>query len=103
MTFTENSPQRPRRRRRSDIEPNISSTSPDLVTSSHEENQEQTNFSSVPTTNEKCTEIDEIAAELSQESAYPIKDSDFSDDSHNWYSESEPNSEDYWSFLGRYE
>ena len=32
-----------------------------------------------------------MAAELSQESTHPITDSNFSDDSHNWNSESEPN------------
>lgn len=102
MTFSENTPQRRRRRRRSDPVSEIPSATTELV-SPPLENQEQTNFSSIPNIDNNSNEIDQIAAELSQESAYPITDSNFSDDSHNWNSESEPNSEEYWHFLGSYE
>ena len=70
-------------RRRSDAEPNIPNASTDLVTSSPLENQEQTNFFFAQTTDKNSLKIDRIKAELSQESAYPITNSDFSDDSHN--------------------
>ena len=84
MTFTQNSPQRRRRRRRFDAESDIFSTSTDLVTSSPLENQEQANFFPLRQLIKKNSlKIDRIAAELSQESAYPITNSDFSDDSHN--------------------
>lgn len=48
-------------------------------------------------------DIDQIKAELREETSYPVVDSEYWDDTHNWGKEYGTESPEYWHFLGRYE
>ncbi|MEL6930372.1 MAG: hypothetical protein AAFO95_17300 [Cyanobacteria bacterium J06600_6] len=48
-------------------------------------------------------DINQIRAELREETSYPVVEPEYWDDSHNWGKEYGTESPDYWHFLGRYE
>jgi hypothetical protein len=48
-------------------------------------------------------QINQICAELVEEQSKSDIDSEYSDDTHNWFDDGEEFSDDYWHFLGRYE
>lgn len=47
--------------------------------------------------------VNEISAELTDDRRSQLVESNYWDESHNWGSDSEVESDDYWHFLGRYE
>jgi hypothetical protein len=49
------------------------------------------------------SQINQICAEFSEEKSNSDIDSEYSDDTHNWFDDGEEFSDDYWHFLGRFE
>ena len=47
--------------------------------------------------------INEIRAELTDDRRSALLESNYWDETHNWGSDSEAESDDYWHFVGRYE
>ena len=48
-------------------------------------------------------DLDEIRAELREERNSALVESNYWDETHNWGSDEEEASDEYWHFLGRYE
>ena len=88
----------PQRQRRRGVSSEI--TSSPATESNSASDEPSTPVISIPI---PLNDIDQIRSELLQELSYPVADSDYADNSHDWSSTSEFLSTEYWHFLGRYE